>query len=74
MIDKVKVIVKIYYLMHLIKCPDNLTCCYIDLLWLNSNNTGYYIIHFLEQFILLHYNPEIQVDNDCLDRKIQYTI
>ena len=35
MIDKVIVIVKIYYPMHLINCLDNLTCCYIDLLWLN---------------------------------------
>ena len=53
-IDKVIVIVMIYYPMHLMKCLDNLTCCYIDLVWLNSYITGYYIIHYLEQFILLH--------------------
>ena len=39
--------------MHLIKYLDNLTCCYIDLLRLNSYNTGYYIVHLLEHFILL---------------------
>ena len=64
--------------MHLIKCLDNLTCCYIDLLWLNSYITGYYIIHYLEQFILLHLYPlpppPPEIDNDRPDRKTQYTI
>ena len=33
-------IVMIYYLMQLMKCLDNLTCCYIDLLWLNSYSSS----------------------------------
>ena len=42
--------------MQLMKGLDNLTCCHIDLLCLNSYiNTGYYIIHFLDHFILLHF-------------------
>ena len=53
--------------MHLIKCLDNLTCCYIDLLWLNPYITGYYRIHFIEQFILLHYHMKRNdvILNEC---------
>ena len=57
--------------MHLIKCLDNLTCCYIDLPWLNSYDTDYYIIHFLEQFILLHIQIRVEIINEiCLDQYI----